>query len=193
MRRILIIFIILLALLAVMALGMSGTGAWFTDEAVLESNSISTGSFDLVISDVAKTVLTLEPGADYLELLRFCAHNGGTYDMKWRGMFSNVQAPAGLADLITFKAVVNPGGLAGNYGPSNTTWFTDVPASSLMAPNPSFLLDTAAARVFKPGDFICFSLQARLDKTAGNDFSEKSFTANFKVEAVQWINAAWEK
>lgn len=192
MRRFVILLICFSVLLAVMAFGMAGTGAWFTDQATLENNLISTGNIDLIISDELKLAPSLEPGGEYQEMLRFCARNGGTYDMKWRGMFTSVDAPDGMAELIKIRAIMNPSGLLGNFGPANSVWFTDVSAADLMEPNQFIFVDSSVANPFKPNHMLCISLQARLDASASNEIGYKTFVANLQLDATQWINPEFD-
>ena len=95
-----ILFCLFILSFIFLAYGITGTGAWFSDQVSLENNSITTGNIDLVVSDVVKSNPTLEPGGDYQELLRFCVKNGGSYNMKWRGSLRNVDSPGGMGDKI---------------------------------------------------------------------------------------------
>lgn len=192
MRRSFILPICFALLLVVMAFGMTGTGAWFTDQVTIENNLITTGNIDLIISDSLKFAPSLEPGGEYQEMLRFCARNGGSYDMKWRGMFTTVDAPAGMVELIKIRAILNPTGFAGNYGQANSVWFSDVSAAALMVPNQSILLDPSVATPFKPTASVCVSLEAKLDASASNAVSFKTFVANLQLDATQWINPAFD-
>ena len=192
MRRSFILLICFCVMLAVMAFGMTGTGAWFTDQVTLENNLISTGNIDLIISDALKLAPSLEPGGEYQELLRFCARNGGSYDMKWRGMFTSVDAPDGMAELIKIRAVMNPTGLSGNYGQANSVWFTDVSAADLMTPNQFIFVDSSVSDPFKPNHMLCLSLQAKLDPSASNEIGYKTFVANLQLDATQWINPEFD-
>lgn len=190
MKRIFVLSIMIIIGFAFMAYGVSSSGAWFTDQATIENNSITTGNIDLVISDVVLSNTAFEPGADYQEMVRFCVRNAGNYNMKWRGKLTAVQAPAGMADQILMRAVINPADdYKGNYGAANTEWFTDQPATALMAANPYILLDsTTNQELFKPADVICYSLQAKLPESADNAFQQKTFAATLQLDATQWIS-----
>ena len=174
-----------------MAYGISGSGAWFTDQVSLENNSISTGSIDLVLSDVVKSDPDLEPGGEYQEMLRFCVKNGGSYNMKWRGMLSAVQAPTGMTDQILMRGlIINPGKKSGDHhDDENTIWFKDQPASALTSANKYLLLDASTnPEPFKPDDSQCYAIQAKLKDSAGSAFQNKAFKANLQLDATQWIN-----
>lgn len=191
MKRSYLIFFI--SIFLVMAYGMTGTGAWFTDQVMIEDAAVTTGNLDLVLSDITKFTPALEPGGDYKEALRFCAKNNGTYTMKFRGVLANIVAPSGMAEKILVKAVMNPVGLAGNYGPANTPRFENVPVAELMAANTHILLDSTVAEPFKKDDFICYSIQAKLSSAAGNAYQSKTFSANLILDATQWINPGWSE
>ena len=197
MKRFLVLSFLFLLLIVVMAYGVSGSGAWFTDQVRLENNSITTGNLDLVISDVTQSTPTLEPGGDYQELLRFCLKNGGSYDLKWRGILTGIQAPDGLADQILIRVMINPeSGFSGNYGRTKTIWFKNQPANTLMAPNSELLVDASTtSEPFKPNDRACYSFQAKLAESAGSEFEKKSFHATLQLDATQWISTAseWSK
>jgi predicted ribosomally synthesized peptide with SipW-like signal peptide len=136
MKKNLILPVLTLLLIAVLAYGVSGSAAWFSDTAVIETNVINTGTVDLALSDVYGTTPVLEPGGDYMEILRFCAVNQGSTNLKWRGQFTDIQAPAGLMDQILISVIINPtGDFSGNYGPAMTVWFMDVPIQAQI-PNP---------------------------------------------------------
>jgi hypothetical protein len=194
MKYYLSLFLLSAFLLVVIVYGLTGTGAWFTAQAVIDNNVISTGNLDLVINNVSKASPPLEPGGDYKEILRFCAKNGGSYPLKWHGGFSGVQAPAGMAEKILVKAVVNPTGLAGNYGPANATRFENVPAAELMVENKHLLVSAEVyPEPFKPNDVICYSIQAKLLGSAGNAYKAKTFTAQVQLDATQWNNPDWKE
>jgi predicted ribosomally synthesized peptide with SipW-like signal peptide len=197
MRHPLIYFLLFSALLAVMAAGMTGTGAWFTDQVSIDNNSITTGSINLTATDVEKSTPILEPGGNYQEVLRFCVKNTGTYNMKWRGIFTAVKASDGVEDKLLIKAIINPSKkFSGNYGPEDTVWFNDVPASALKSGNVFILLDSSTnTEPFKPEDRVCYSFQAKLTSGADNLTKKITYTANLQLDATQWINtdSNWSK
>ncbi len=190
MKKYIILSILTLFLMAVLVYGVSGSAAWFTDSAVIEGNIINTGNLDLTFSEVARTTPVLEPGGDYTEILRFCAINEGSINLKWRGRFTDIQAPEGLADKILISAVINPSStFTGNFGPPQAVWFVDVPIQELAHPNTYLVLDPGTSpEPFKPSDKICYSFLARLSSTATNTFQEAAFSANLEVNATQWIS-----
>jgi predicted ribosomally synthesized peptide with SipW-like signal peptide len=183
----------ILALFAIMALGMSGTSAWFTDQKSIENLTISTGNLDLQINNVTQAAILFEPGDGYKEVLRFCAKNNGDYAMKWRAVIAPVQNDAGLQTILLFKAIINPPGLAGNYGPANTVRFSDIALSALLVPNAHFMLGPTSDEPFLSGKQICYSLQAKLQSSAGNILKGKVFKANLVFNATQWINPGWSE
>lgn len=197
MKRLAVLGVFSVLLIVGMASGISGSGAWFTDQVSLENNRISTGNLDLVISEVEQSDPVLEPGGDYQEMLRFCVKNGGSYAMKWRGILTGVQAPEGLGNQVLIRAIINPESeFSGNYGPAKTIWFKNQPATSLMVTNSSILLDASTtAEPFKPNDRICYSFQAKLAESAGSEFEQKAFQATLQLDATQWISTTsqWSK
>ena len=190
MKKNIILTVLTLLLIIVLAYGVSGSAAWFTDTAVIETNIINTGTIDLAFSDVYRTTPLLEPGGGYSEILRFCAINNGTFNLKWRGQFTNIQAPEGLTDKILISVIINPAStFSGNYGPAMTVWFVDVPIQELAHPNGYLVLDPGTyPEPFKPSDRICYSFLASLDSTATNTNQQAVFTANLELNATQWIS-----
>jgi predicted ribosomally synthesized peptide with SipW-like signal peptide len=196
MKRFAVLSFLFLFTIVVMALGISGSGAWFTDQVRLDNNSITTGKLELVISDVAQSNPTLEPGGDYQEILRFCVKNGGSYNMKWRGILTSIEAPAGLENQVLLRAISNPEPeFSGNYGAAKAIWFKNQPATALMVANPYLLVDVSTnSEPFKPNDRICYSFQAKLAESAGSEFEKKSFAATLQLDATQWISTEdWSK
>jgi len=192
MKKNVILSFLTLLLIVVLAYGVSGSYAWFSDTAVIESNIINTGTIDLAFSDVFRTTPNLEPGGGYTEILRFCAINQGTFDLKWRGQFTNIQTAEGLADKILISVIINPTStFSGNFGPSNTVWFEDVPIQELAHPNDYLILDPSnnPDEPFKPSDKICYSFLARLSSTATAETAQQAdFSGNLALNATQWIS-----
>ena len=190
MKKYFILSILTLLLIVVLVFGVTGSAAWFTDTAVIEANIINTGTIDLAFSDVYRTTPLLEPGGGYTEILRFCAVNQGTFNLKWRGQFTNIQAPEGLADKILISVIINPDStFSGNYGPVGAVWFMDVPVQQLASPNSYLLLDASTnSEPFKPSDKVCYTILARLGSTATNTYQQAVFSANLELNATQWIS-----
>jgi predicted ribosomally synthesized peptide with SipW-like signal peptide len=189
MAKLLKIGIPLLAL-AILSYGLIGTGAWFNDQAAITDNIISSGNLDLAISDVIPSTPMMKSGGDYVEILRFCAVNQGSTNLKWRGQFTDLQAPAGLMDQILISVIINPTStFSGNYGPATTVWFMDVPIQELANPNSYLLLDPGTnPEPFKPADKACYAILARLGSTATNTYQQDVFTTTLRLNATQWIS-----
>jgi len=190
MKKYFILSILTLFMILVLVYGVSGSYAWFTDTAMIEGNIINTGTIDLAISDVSRTTPLLEPGGGYTEILRFCAINNGNFNMKWRGHFTNIQAPEGLTGKILISAIINPTStLSGNYGPTKKLWFADVPIQELAQINDYLVLDPGTTtEPFKPSDKVCYTFMARLSSTATNNYQQANFSANLALNATQWIS-----
>lgn len=192
MKKNIIFPILTLLLVAVLVYGISGSAAWFSEIVRIENNVITTGNIDMGITEVEKFTPVLEPGGDYMEVLRFCAENQGTYDMKWRGLLTDIKAPAGMTDKILISVIINPTReLTGNYGPVGEVWFMDVPVTELTTPNTHLLLDASTNPLpFKPADRVCYSLLARLDESAQNEYPQAIFSATLQLNAIQWISTS---
>jgi predicted ribosomally synthesized peptide with SipW-like signal peptide len=181
------------ALLGVLAYGVTGTGAWFTDSAKIENNSIATGNLDLTVWGGPFQAANLEPGADYSKLGVFCARNDGSYDMKWRGYLKDVSGSSALKDKLSFRATLNPEGAVGNYGPSGKVLFTDVAFSTLMNPDNGYILMDDPDYAFAPGSWACYQIDVRLAASAGNAVQSKTVSAAIRLDATQRINPGWSE
>jgi len=191
MKKHFILSILTLLLIVVLVYGVTGSAAWFSDTAVIEANVINTGTIDLAFSDVHRTTPLLEPGGGYTEILRFCAINQGTFNMKWRGQFTDIKTPKGLTDKILISVIINPtSNLSGNYGPTKKVWFKDVPIQKLSQINEYLVLDPGTnTEPFKPSDKICYSFLASLSSTATTKtYQQAVFSANLELNATQWIS-----
>lgn len=186
-----------LVLLTVLAFGLLGTGAWFTDSATLAGNRVSTGNLDLGVTwNGAWSVTKIEPGADYRLLGYFCAINAGDYDMKWRGMLRNITDEKGLRWYLVVRATANPSDLPadllpnGNHGPDNTIVFTDVPFHTLTGWN-AYIQDAHPSYPFNPGEKICEKVEVKLLSSAPNSVQAATLTADLYLDATQYISDAW--
>ena len=191
MKKTLVSIVIILAL-AVMAFGVLGTGAWFTDSAQINNNYITTGSLDLKVTGGPFTGKNLEPGADYRSLGIFCVENIGQYDMKWRGWVVDLSDAKNLSGQLLVKVVMNPDGTEWNYGPPNKTLFEDIPFSSIVGVN-DYLVLNDPDYPFKPGDRACYNVQASLPSTVGNNLQSARLDANFYIQGTQYINTGWDE
>lgn len=187
----------ILAILGVLVYGLAGTGAWFTDNAELAGNTVSTGNLDLEVSwDGPWAVTNIEPGAPYVTMGYFCAVNAGDYDMKWRGWLRNVVDAKGLRHYLVVKATANPADLPaslgsnGDHGPQNVVVFNDVPFNTLMAVN-GYIQDAHPDYPFNPGEKICEKVEVKLLSTAPNSVQDALLTADLYLDATQFISDAW--
>ncbi len=186
-------FVAIIALVAVLAYGVSSTGAWFTDSAKIENNAISSGNLDLTVWGGPFQVSNLEPGGEYRSLGVFCAKNEGDYDMKWRGYIKDFAGSTALKDKLYIQAIMNPTGAVGNYGPSNATLFTDVSFNTLTNPANGIIVTDDPTWAFTPGSWACYDIQVKLSSSAGNIVQGKSLTATLHLDATQRINTGWNE
>lgn len=182
-------FLFVILLIAAMAYGVMSTGAWFTDTAAIDNNSIQTSNLDLEVWGGPFVATALEPGAGYQSLGTFCAKNAGGYDMKWRGWIDSVNDSKGLRNYLQVKAVLNPND-SGNYGPKGEPLFADVPFTDLTQANTWLVMDDPTW-AFAPGHYACYDVQARVLDTAPNAVQNATLTARLYIEATQRINTGW--
>jgi predicted ribosomally synthesized peptide with SipW-like signal peptide len=180
----------LLVIAVIASLVGASTWAYFHDTAAIDNNYVSTGNLDLTVWGGPFVVENLEPGAGYRDAGVFCAKNDGNYDMKWQGWLTSVSDPKGLRDYLYVKVVMNPTGNQGNYGPSNTTLWTDVPFTTLESAS-SYILMNDAVWPFGPGDWACYGMGVKLISSAPDSVQGARVDSNLYLEATQRINPGW--
>lgn len=181
-----------LGLLAVVLFGLAGTSAWFTDQAIILDNQVSTGSLDVQITGGPLAGVKLEPGLPtYVAITNFCIRNDGDYNMKWQARIDEVVDKKEMLQYLLIEGVRNPVGSAGNYGPQNETLFTDQPFSVLNSP-PWFLVDNPVDP-FEPGDAVCYELRGKLSSQAPNSVQNAVVSARLYVFATQQLNTGWSE
>lgn len=195
MIKIIATFSIFVILVTFISTGITGSGAWFSDQLSLDNNRISTGNIDLTVSDVIRSTPKLEPGGGFQEVLRFCLKNTGSYNMKWRGTFNSIQAPDGFLNFVEMRGFIKAEHETekqhkGEHEEDSTVWFKDQPLNTLLEPNHFMLYDASiTSEPFKPGAQKCYSIEAKLTGGAGNSYLDTSLGATLKLDATQWINA----
>jgi len=193
-KSLIIIFII--GALLVLIYGMSGSGAWFTDNATA-SGSVSSGNFDLVVSGEPLLLSKIEPGAGYQPLGEFCVQNNGDYDMKFRGYMKDVVDPGNLRSYLLIKIEIKALNEVdhNNYGPiDGAVLAIDVPFTDLMSWNDTIVLTPGGAGnpdPFTAGMKACYKVSGKLTNTAGDDQISKTMTSTLFFNATQWINSGW--
>ncbi len=169
------------AVLVVMAFGMIGTGAWFTDKETV-SKDVTTGTLDLTIGGSAVTdpisIRGLEPGAAPTHLGDYCINNAGTIDFKWRMKMALTDNPNNLANFLNVQ--VSYPGVGSIEVP--VSYFTTgyIGTGSYGIPN------------LAAGNDVCIDVSIQLDETAGNDLQGKYGSGSITFEAAQTeTGATW--
>jgi hypothetical protein len=189
------LFILVLGVLSVMSFGMTGTGAWFTSVKELTGSSISSGNVELGAEGSPFGANLLVPGGGWRDIGWFCVTNNGSYDMKWRGWFYNVDDPKNLRDYLQIRITLNPTDHQGNYGKLDTILYEEILFTDLMSKtNTKLILDTSTVTpgdpAFAPQAKVCYGLQSRLSHEAGNAQQNGTLTAKLYLFGTQW-NASW--
>lgn len=191
MKRKLLASLLLIAVVA--GLVGASTWAWFTDTETIDNNYVTTGNLDLTVWGGPFVATNLEPGAGYTSAGVFCARNDGNYDMKWRGAMINVADPQGLRNYLYVRAVINPTGAQGNYGPMDTTLWTDVPFSNLESWATSPILMNDPTWPFAPGSWACYRVEVALHSSAPDAVQGATLNADLYIQATQRINTGWSQ
>ncbi len=193
-KSLLLTFVVLAV--CILVFGMTGSGAWFTDNASA-SGAISSGNFDFEVSGAPLSLSNAEPGAGYQPLGEFCVQNNGDYDMKFRGYMKDVVDPGNLRSFLLVKIEIKALNVSDHntYGPQDDAIIAlDVPFTSLMEWNDTIALFAGGANnpdPFAAGMKACYKVSGKLSNAAGNDQIAKTLTATLYFNATQWINAGW--
>lgn len=181
---------------------IGATMAWFTDTGQVSGNTVSTGNFEVNVTQDPLTVENLGPAPvdedSYFSAGRFAVSNVGDYDMKWRGYLDLSGGGGGIVDYIRVKVEMLPHGGIGdgqgvncNYGPDDVTvLFSGVSLGDLESYSDYLLLEDPDDS-FKPGDAACYEVFVRMEPDAPNDVQNKTLDATLNIEATQWENPDW--
>ena len=197
MIRKIIKYFFITGMTVVLVYGLSGSGAWFTDTAA-SPGSISSGDFNLVLSEEPLKLENLEPGTDYQPVGKICIENQGDYDMKFRGIIKDVDDPGNLQSYLILKIEIKEINETdhNNYGPAGVALeiAKDVPLSAFLDWNDFIAIvpgSPNAPQPFSPGMKICYVISGKLGGDAGNEQIAKTLNANLIIESTQWINSGW--
>lgn len=187
-----------LLLVAVMAFGALGSGAWFTSIKTTSSSSISAGTLAITVDAGPFTVSNLQPAeADgWVDVGLVHVKNTGTLPLMFQGYLTKTGG-SNLDDVLLTRVVLNPQsspGMTKQYGPAESQLFADELFWKLYATN-NKLLDTETGAVpMDPGYECYYLLQVRLPETVGNTYQGASVSAKLTVvgHQVEWYKAYWK-
>jgi|FLYL01.1.fsa_nt_gi predicted ribosomally synthesized peptide with SipW-like signal peptide len=183
----------LAALLAgVMALGTVGTAAWFTDQAVVEGNTLTAGQLDIdVPGSSAVTINNLMPSAtkwtDPL-LLNVYNTSNSTDEVKYRITDrKDPSTPSGFYNKLNVRVGHTHAGTPGNWCQDYVAWegaLRDLSVNSI---------DHAIVHYLPVNTTHVYWLCFQLDESAGNVFQGASATFSIVVDATQPENPGWSE
>lgn len=200
-----IFFIFMIAILGVLAYGVTGTGAWFTSTLQVNNNAFTSGRLGLKVEGGPFVAEKMEPGAGWKDIGWFCVTNDGDFAVKWRAWFKDVNDPKGLRNFLRLRATLNPstpdpaahseGEGSHDKSHEDVVLFENVAFTDLISDKNSYLLVdpttiVAGGRPFSPRDRVCYRFEARLAGEAGDEQQNGSLTARLHIFGTQWI-APW--
>ncbi len=97
-----IVLLMSVAMIAILAYGVIGSGAWFSDSATSSANTITTGTLSIDDGQLSKATINvpnLAPG-DVTGDIVFYITNNGNVNLAWLGDLSFTDPSGGLADVI---------------------------------------------------------------------------------------------
>ncbi|HOG45275.1 MAG TPA: TasA family protein [Anaerolineae bacterium] len=185
---------ITLLLVAVMAIGAIGSGAWFTDNATITANDIKTGTLSFSASSAFEFPVdtsNMEPGGGKVTVGYFTVTNTGTLNMKWRGKLDGVVDAGNIGQYLYLTVTLNPTdvvGYDGNYGPAApSVTVNHVCVNELDDWNDEIVLDDPVWP-FKPWDWAGYKVEIEMDKSAPDTAQGQTYSAHLYLEATQYIN-----
>ncbi len=186
-----------LVLVAVMAIGAIGSGAWFTDTDTITGNQVTAGTLVLTASTALEATgdtTNLEPGGGLVTVGYFTVRNDGSLNMKWRGKLDAVQDPNSIGQYLYLTVTLNPTdvpGYDGNYGPASPVVVVDhVCVNDLDDWNTEIVMDDPVWP-FAPGDWCGYKVEVEMDSSAPNEAQGKTYEADLLIEATQRIATTW--
>jgi len=178
-----IAFVICLAL--ILCFGAIGTGAWFTDQDKLVSNSIQAGTVNPEVRGVAFTVTNAKPGVwdgPSTPITFFNHTNNSTLSVKYRIYDEPVsESVGGFYDKINIKVERKEGSSWVQYysGPLKDLYI-DPSICSAMASVPS-------------GNSHDWQISLMVDASANNSYQGATATFNLIFDSTQDNNPGWDQ
>ena len=174
-----------LSLGVVLAMGASGTYAYWTDSANISGTTFTSGTFDVQLNENGGTyadnatqaslsLSNMAPGATSADT--FSIKNNGNVSMKWTmtgGLNGTDASTVGTAAVM--KLLVTNGTKSGSTCTAGTTTFVNNVA--LTATTSTSLISSQGPLAAAGTTALCF--QFTFDSTAGNSLQTKSFGATF--------------
>jgi predicted ribosomally synthesized peptide with SipW-like signal peptide len=205
MRKI-IMSLVMIALLSAGTVG--ATRAYFSDTALSENNTFSTGKLDIRISrpgnaELPFSVTDMEPGKSVTKYLTVV--NDGNIDVKWRAYISGGDGGNLFNALRITNVTMYPDDYDGydeltaaGYtiagSPNLTILDTPTPFSSFLAANNGLLVwdqDEITLDPFKPKWAATYAFTVEMDPNAGNNYQGSSWSGTLAIYATQELNSGW--
>ena len=184
-----------IAAVGVLGLGLTNTGAWFTDQASTEVTA-ETGTVDISLNGSAATPFTvgnLMPGVESGPYTLKVYNSGSTVPVKYRITTDNVTsdqaAPSALMDVLKIR--LDHGFCDGDYpGDVNPTFTTTKSVNNLNFKSTDDSIATAGLGL---NQTHCFALYFTLPGSAGNDYQNTSGSFDIVVDATQLENPGFNE
>jgi hypothetical protein len=205
------VLLIVLAAISVMAFGVIGSGAWFTDSATSSTNSLSSGTLSIDNGKLSQvtlgTISNMAPG-DVTGDVVIVIENNGTIPLAWFGdlvVGSSVLKDAIYIDYAQME-FLKPGG-TGTWEPTDNfitdgvgsgnypTWYNTLAGLSTFkvitlknfdANNGMGSTPYEFMGALKPGYSYKLTLRFGFAEGAGNDYQHAGpLTVSFKADATQ--------
>lgn len=188
-----------IGLVAALAFGTVGSGAWFTTSVTQEAGGVSTGDLTLTVQGLPfglgeGDVIGPAPESpdSYESTGTFSVENTGDYDMKWRGKLNLTTNQNSIASYLYVKAVMDTDIEGCNYGPDGRTeLFSGVPLTDFLSYATSPILMDDPTWAFQPGHKACYEIYVRMDPNTPNSVQNSSLAADLIIEGTQRDNPGW--
>ncbi len=195
------ILISLFVIGVVSAVTVGATSAYFTDQAVVESNTFAAGALDFTLNgdmteSVSLTLSDLEPGGDWSGPYKMKIYNkntpSSTVDMKYR-FYDDKESESVSGFYNKLNVKVNHGNCMTGANLEDISPIQNTYTGKLKNLNWDSTTDSIGGGKLSPNITHCFALYFQLDSSAGNEFQGANAVADIVVDGTQFINPGWNE
>ena len=188
--------LVVLLSLGTTTLGVTSSGAWFSDTWSSAGSILLSGSLDFDVTGGPMWATNLQPGPDFAPLGEFCTTNTGTLPLKYRGQFESA-API-THDLLRYTTLQVEQHTTGQWA-----WVREIPGTAPVETDslPYFFKHPGqAAEVVNPfvvagslaaGERLCYRLSVKLDPLTPDTQQGQIVDFVLHLHATQIANPAW--
>lgn len=182
---------------AVLAFGAVGSGAWFSSTATLDNNTLAAGTLKVTITQEGSQALpfhltNLEPGTWVpVPLVALGAFNNpnpaSTLPCKYQLSFTGLNVTSGPADLASKIHVRIRHTFAGTADPPSWPIVMEGTLDSIILQS-TLTAGIVGGGILNPNNTHVYKLEFELDPYADNTYQGAALSLDFKVDAYQVLD-----